>query len=376
MRLERLLNELIEKYGNNKGYPTPTISWSENNMIDRYGEYNYHANHILVSRLLNTDTISDEYLSYIIFHELTHQIASEHNELFYSRMSVLNEPNDFEKVLRNHMDNCELLSVKKQPIQLGFEETLFVKVSFDKEDPFTCFNNIFSVGNNVVVNFMRGVPKELSNKTICQIIFIVELEGNYYSIGWAKNVKICKQHRYIDYSDIGIYDLEFDCVFKNNKKYFVCPNNAIYVGNKIEFDNSLSSKGYLFANKIDEQIFREIVYTINSYDREEELFGISEKAIKSLAPIDVSTEELESIIKNESSEYRKILLLNKLITIKPSYDSYIARAEAFTNMDYYDYAIDDCEKAKSYLSNNDECVAEMIKKNQIALDRFIKAIEG
>ena len=88
-RLERLLNELIDKYGVNQGYPVPTISWSEENMMSRYGEYQFWKNHIYVSRVLNSDEVEDKDLQYVIFHELTHQISVDHGKLFQKRMVVM-----------------------------------------------------------------------------------------------------------------------------------------------------------------------------------------------------------------------------------------------------------------------------------------------
>lgn len=375
MRLERLLNELIEKYGNNKGYPTPTISWSEENMMSRYGEYNYHTNHITISRLLDTEEVSDKYLSCVIFHELTHQIVFEHNDKFFKNMDRIDAPKDLENVLNEHMNSCKILPAKKQPVQLDFGETLFIKLKHKKDEPYSWFDNILRFEHDFLVIFKSGVPKELSNKTMHQVIFVLEEDGIYYSLGWAKNVKICKHHCYVDYSDLGFLDFCFDCLFKPSDKYFVAPCNSICIGNKTEFDNSLSTKGYLFSDGVDNQILEEIINLINIFDYEEESLGYTDEAIKIESCIEATASELPSIIDEETNAFRKLLLLNKLVSLAPSYDSYIARAEIFTSMDYYDCAIEDYKKAKLYSLENSKLIDELIKKNQVALDRYINAVE-
>lgn len=37
--LSKMLMEIINKYGKNEGYVLLTISWSKNNMLSRYGEF-------------------------------------------------------------------------------------------------------------------------------------------------------------------------------------------------------------------------------------------------------------------------------------------------------------------------------------------------
>lgn len=55
MDLNKLLNNVINKYGKNKGYEIPTISWSDENMFTVFAEYQYWKNHIKISRLLNNE---------------------------------------------------------------------------------------------------------------------------------------------------------------------------------------------------------------------------------------------------------------------------------------------------------------------------------
>ena len=67
--LQKMLMDIIDTYGKNAGYAIPTISWSKDNMLSRYGEFQFWHNHIIVSNMLNTDKVSVEAILSVIFHE-------------------------------------------------------------------------------------------------------------------------------------------------------------------------------------------------------------------------------------------------------------------------------------------------------------------
>lgn len=84
--LERILFEIVEKYGKNDNYRKPTISWSTENMVSRYAEYQYWINHIVVSNLLNTTKVSEDAKKMVIYHEYLHQMTAEHDSSFWNMM--------------------------------------------------------------------------------------------------------------------------------------------------------------------------------------------------------------------------------------------------------------------------------------------------
>ena len=88
VKLENLLSDIISTYGKNPGYHIPTISWSKENMLSRYGEFQYWNNHIIVSNLLNTELVSVEAIKSVIFHEYTHQLYRNHGGEFNARMEL------------------------------------------------------------------------------------------------------------------------------------------------------------------------------------------------------------------------------------------------------------------------------------------------
>jgi predicted SprT family Zn-dependent metalloprotease len=80
--LHALLQLVLELYYKDERYFTPTISWSNEHKLAAFGEYQFHENHIYISRLLNTDQISKEAIMSVIYHELLHQDGTEHGQAF------------------------------------------------------------------------------------------------------------------------------------------------------------------------------------------------------------------------------------------------------------------------------------------------------
>lgn len=73
--LQVLYEEVLEQYYKTDKYIIPTISWSNEYMLSRYGEYQLWKNHIIISKALNTDQVSDMAVKSVIYHELLHQRA-------------------------------------------------------------------------------------------------------------------------------------------------------------------------------------------------------------------------------------------------------------------------------------------------------------
>ncbi len=56
--LNKILDDVREKYYCSKMLPRPTVSWSEEYWTEIFGEYNLFNNHITISRVLNNPKIS------------------------------------------------------------------------------------------------------------------------------------------------------------------------------------------------------------------------------------------------------------------------------------------------------------------------------
>ena len=97
--LQKMLTEIIATYGKNDGYAIPTIAWSKDNMLSRYGEFQFWHNHIIVSNMLNTDKVSEEAVKSVIFHEYTHQLYRNHNAKFKARMKLFPRYDQYTKEL-------------------------------------------------------------------------------------------------------------------------------------------------------------------------------------------------------------------------------------------------------------------------------------
>ena len=111
--LEELLNEVIEKYYDITGYTVPSISWSEEYLLSAYGKYDYHTNHISISRYLDTDLISREAIISVILHEIIHQRESEHNAKFNKMFSKLPQNHDYENELKEYFETLQWSYLKE-----------------------------------------------------------------------------------------------------------------------------------------------------------------------------------------------------------------------------------------------------------------------
>ena len=105
--LKKMLDEIVSTYGKNDGYMIPTISWSNENMLSRFGEYQFWNNHIIISNMLQTNKVSENAIKSVIFHEYTHQLYAEHCEAFDARMKLFKGYEMYKKELNEYFNTIE-----------------------------------------------------------------------------------------------------------------------------------------------------------------------------------------------------------------------------------------------------------------------------
>lgn len=352
-RLERLLNELVEKYGVNQGYPVPTISWSEENMMSRYGEYQFWKNHIYVSRVLNSDKIADKDLQYIIFHELNHQISVEHGKLFQKRMKEFNIDSEVEMRLNNYLDDCVLQPAKHQPIQFEKNKrTVVCQLNSTKKDVEKYINLTFYFDHYVLGVTHVNAEKIFCDKLIPQVIWVIKAENKYWIIGWAKDVHLYSMHEYVDYTDLDMGTLDFNFMYKRDNGVMVFPINALEIGTLEVFPKDFGKLGICGLDDLSKELSDYMFDSINSFEWDYVDCGIAENVLDLQIPFDCSVEKLINLYQEQTSWMRKIWILNKICKLTPSYKWYVERAKAYAQGDVYDLAIDDLARALHYPMEN------------------------
>ena len=98
--LEKILDDVRNKYYCSKLLERPTISWSKDYWTDYYGQYTFFDNHITVSRALNDKRVSEDMLASVIYHENLHQDFQEHDRRFKNK----------EKLYHTGVKYCDLIS--------------------------------------------------------------------------------------------------------------------------------------------------------------------------------------------------------------------------------------------------------------------------
>lgn len=367
--LERILSEIICEYGKNEDFKRPTISWSTENMVSRYAEYQYWINHIVVSNLLDTDKVSDEAKKMVIYHEYLHQLTAEHDDLFWNKMDKMNNWKKYEKELDEYINSLQEFPIKKSAkITLDEnQEVIFCKFPFNESDFDSYWKHLLYYNHNITGFLAGNIPEKYCDDTIKQLVWVVDYQNMTYIIGWCKNVKLYSSMQKIPL--LGKADiLELQFKYKIDDGCLLLPCNLFVALNEGEQPKKLISDGICSSNDIDKKIVIEIVQSINSYSQDYHVYGISDSAIDSVSCIEINdVKRLITIAKKEKSTLRSIWIMNKAVHVEKSFRTYATRAEILEQGGIIDRAIEDLKCTLQY----DEGKADESK-----IKRKIKGLEG
>ena len=126
--LNALLNQVLQEYYTEKRYYVPSISWSDDYMLSRYGEYQYCDNHIIISRLMNKAKVSEKAIKSVIYHELLHQHSVEHTMTFEKKLLLFPDYEKLQKELDSYFEEIEdipMLDIPRE-IDLSMDKKEFI----------------------------------------------------------------------------------------------------------------------------------------------------------------------------------------------------------------------------------------------------------
>lgn len=305
-------------------------------------------------------------MAYVIFHEFTHQITAEHNDDFYKRMSEYTIDNNVEKRLDDCLDSAELKPAETQSIhfELG-KNTVICMVESTKKDIEAYRNELFYFDHYVMGSVKKNLPKEFCKDVISQVVWVIKNENQYWIVGWAKDVHFYSKDVIIDCEDMKMGCLRFDFMYKRDNGFHVFPINASMLCETDELPKDFDKTGMCFASDIYDGMEQDIVNWINAYDLDVVDCGISETVLDLEVPFEFdSIADLEVMSFQEKHYMRKIWLLNKLCSKKPSFKAFYERAKAFAAGEIYDYALDDLARAIHYpMESASKKELEEIEKN-------------
>lgn len=366
MDLEQMLYEVIDCYGKNEGYAIPTISWSEENMVSRYGEYQFWRNHIFVSNLLQSDAISEMAIKSVIFHEYTHQMFTEHNKDFNSRMKLFKGYNACQKELEKYFESLKEFPIGKiQNVLLDKEqEIIFCKLPYNPEDMDSYWKH-YLYFNHYITGFLSGdIPAQYCKKTVKQIVWLVEASKTMYVVGWGRNVQLYPAMQTVDLREYGLDVIEYQFKYKQKDGKTILPCNVFEALFEEEYPETLIKHGICNANEIDTGIVKEVLEIINTYNADFVEYGIMDIAMDCIPGIETDdVSELITKAEDADARDRVFLIMNKAVNIEQSYRTYLHRGMAFYDCWIFDRALEDLEKTLQYENcSNEQMSKEDVKK--------------
>lgn len=374
--LSKMLTEVIELYGKNEGYAIPTISWSKENMISRYGEYQFWHNHIIVSNLLNTDKVSKKAIMFVIFHEYTHQLYKEHNEKFDTRMRLFKGYKACQKELEAYFGSISDFAKAHKPDVLldAGNELVICKFSYDPEEIDSYWRHLLYY-NHYVTGYLSGdIANEYCRKPIKQVIWVVESAKNMFVVGWCKDVQLYPAIQKADLTDCGMDIVEYQFKYKQKDGKILLPCNVFECLYDGESPISLVKNGICNANELEENIVKEIVETVNSYDADYMDYGMIDSTLDAIPSIE--TEDVSKLIQmshDTDGRDRAFLIMNRAVDLEKSYRSYLHRGLAFFDAWIFDKALSDFEEAILYEQDKNELIGkqkieELIRQAKKAME--------
>lgn len=362
--LNKMLYEIIENYGKNDGYAIPTISWSKDNMLSRYGEYQFWNNHIIVSNMLNTDKISAGAIKSVIFHEYTHQLYRNHNAKFNARMKHFPEYKKHMKELEDYFNNIkEVPDAQKTDIVLDASEELVIcKFPYNPENMDSYWQHLLYYNHYLTGFLADDIPEEYCRKPIKQILWVVEFFNMMYVVGWARNVQLFPAVQKGNVRGSGVGTIEYQFKYEQCDGKVILPCNVFECLFEGESPDALVKHGICNASELDSNIVNEIVDMVNSYNGDYIDIGILDSTLEAVPGIE--TDDVSELIKaadEVDGRDRRFLIMNKAVEIEKSYRTYLHRGLAFLDCWVFDRAVLDFSRALQY----EKDTTENIEKSEV-----------
>ena len=366
--LQKILMEIINTYGKNDGYVIPTISWSKENMLSRYGEFQFWHNHIIVSNMLNTDKVSLEAIKSVIYHEYTHQLYKNHNTQFNSRMKLFAGYNQCKKELDKYFNSIQdVPDAKENEIVLdAAKELVICRFPYEPGNEDSYWQHLLYYNHFLTGFLAEDIPEKYCREPIKQIIWVIEASNIMYVVGWAKDVQLFPAIQKVNVRGSGVGTLEYQFKYKQSDGKVLLPCNVFECLFEGESPESLIKYGICNANELDFGIVKEIVDMVNSYNGDYIDVGILDDTLDAVPGIETDdVSELIRIAAEVDGRDRRFLIMNKAVGIEKSYRTYLHRGLAFLDCWVFDRAVLDFSRALQYENDATE------KFDRVEIEKYI-----
>ena len=367
--LEKILDDVRNKYYSSKLLERPTISWSEDYWTDYYGQYTFFDNHITISRALNDERVSEDMLASVIYHENLHQDFQEHDRKFKNKEKLY--PGFYE--LKKELDDLIPTLRAELEYPMGYNSFLkdkqrIVYIQLNKHEDYP--EAFYNWNDKILVDFNSNVDFETNDKDF--YVFVVKNEENYHIVGWCvngilKNKRIKVSAKKFDDEDFS-YQLEssFDDTF-------VIPLTCCdYTIPRSDMPERFETRKCCVYDIAEPLIKQDIDY-IETYCEGYYKVGMDVRNIDCIPPFlsSVTTKDMRT---QKRRSYADVWLKNAIYDREPTYENLVERATAKYMAGMIEFAFDDFLKANS-LNPNESDIAYDIIKMAVLLKKFDVANE-
>lgn len=335
--LDKILDDVRCKYYHYDKMKRPTISWSEDYITDYFGEYNFHNNHIIVSRVLDDSRVSENMLASVIYHESLHQQFAEHDEYFMEKARLFPNYDKLFDKLSAFVDTVHNeLEVKLNYNNFTKNKKRIVYIVLPYGEDY--MNAFFNRDGKILVDFNATVNFDIHDDNSDLFVFLVENANQYHIVGWCTKGKLLKRMCFVQHSILGDCDYSYQMVTDYDSIYIVPDTCCDWRIDKTDFPKGFIKSKCCCYDISDECIQPDIEY-VNSYSEGYMKPFFDVKVINSIPEFDnVTAEELKTI---EFEGLRKVLLQNAIYEIEPTFDNLVNRAIARHDVWFLSAALDD-----------------------------------
>lgn len=358
--INKLYQEVLRDYYKTDKYIIPTISWTQEYPYFRWGEYQAWNNHIKVSRILNSEKISDMAIKSVIYHELIHQEHLDHDNKFNRKVEAFPDYYKYQKEIETYIDSLVDMPALDQTNNFGNNKERIIFCTLQDEQYYNCFQYY---NKNLYVNTGRskGYSSEFISDSDTFVIWLVLKEDLYYVVGWSDNCTLYPSAQKVRHAQYGGLNLDYHIKTKTEETFLIPPENAFCTIPKDYFPATFYKNAAIVTNDTLEFSVNDVLDEINTYSGEFEVIGLTDDAIYAIYPL--IEENYEKIIKEslKNKGYRSLWMANLAAKKNNNFETIFNQAKSLED----NYVLDDAcllyEKALETNPSSEETIISLLK---------------
>lgn len=362
--INKLYQEVLRDYYKTDKYIIPTISWTQEYPYFRWGEYQSWNNDIKISRVLDTDKLSDMAIKSVIYHELIHQEHQDHDSKFNRKVETFPDYYQYQKEIDNYIDSLVDVPLLNPPNKFGENKERIIFCTLPDEQ---YYNWVQYYNKNLYVN--PGRSKWYSSEFISDsdtfVIWLVLNDDLYYVVGWSDNCTLYQSVQKVRHAQYGGLNFDYHIKTKTEETFLIPFENVFCIIPKSYFPATFEKDGAIVASDISEFSLNDVLYEINTYSGEFEVMGLTDDAIYSTYPL--LEENYEKIIKEslKNRGYRSLWMANLAVKRENNFETIFNQAKALKD----NYVLDDAcllyEKTLEINQSSEEAIISLLKLHVI-----------